>query len=220
MNATLDYILKKFNLKIDKDALIEIPNAGRNDLADWLRELDFNTGVEVGVAAGKYSEVICKANPQMHLYGVDPWQPYDGYKKHVKNEAFDKLYEETKARMVKYPNYEIIRDFSINTLKKFEDNTLDFIYIDANHEDPYITQDINEWSKKIRPGGIIAGHDYIRAGKARRNTEDAKEHWDVKDAVNKYIKDNNIRPWFLIGLNAKIQGMTRDNSRSWMWIKT
>lgn len=217
--STLDYILKKFNLKIGENNLIEIPNVGRNDLADWLRELDFKTGVEVGVARGEYSEIICKANPQMKVYGVDLWKGYEGYKHYVKRDTFNKLYREAKDRLSQYPNHEIIRQSSMDALKRFKNESLDFVYIDANHEDPYITQDIIEWSKKIRPGGVIAGHDYIRAGKARRNTEDAKEHWDVIAAVNKYVNDHKIRPWFLIGLNAKIPGMIRDSSRSWMWVK-
>ena len=218
MNA-LDYIANKFKIDLSTDSPIEIPNVGRNNLPEWLHDLDFKIGVEVGVAAGEYSEIICRANPQMKVYGVDPWEAYTDYKHYVKKDAFNKLYGAAKKRLAQYSNYEFIKDLSINALKKFKDTSLDFVYIDANHEDPYISEDIAEWSKKIRPGGIVAGHDYIKAGKARRNMNDAMEHWDVKDAVNKYVKDHNIRPWFLIGLNAKISGMIRDNSRSWMWVK-
>lgn len=217
---TLKYILEKFNLKMGEDALIEIPNVGRNDLAYWLHELEFNTGVEVGVAGGEYSETICKANPQMKIYGVDLWKGYEGYKHHIDKETFNGLYEEAKNRLSKYPNYEIIKELSMDALKRFANESLDFVYIDANHEDPYITQDIVEWYKKIRPGGIIAGHDYIRNSIAGKDEHDAKEDWNVKDAVNKFVTDNNIMPWFLLGLNAKKPGMIRDKSRSWMWIKT
>ena len=48
---TLDYVIKKFNLDVGKPSPIEIPNVGRNDLPHWLHELNFKTGVEVGVAA-------------------------------------------------------------------------------------------------------------------------------------------------------------------------
>jgi len=217
--STLDYILKKFDLKITENPLIEIPNVGRNDLPKWLRELDFKTGVEVGVATGKYSEIICIENPQMKVYGVDPWEGSVDYKNHIRKEDFNKLYTEAKERMAQYPNYEIIRETSEEALKRFDDESLDFVYLDANHEEPYISQDIAGWDRKLKPGGILAGHDYIRPGSARRSSEDAKEHWDVIAAVNKYIKKKGINPWFLIGLNAKILGMIRDNTRSWMWIK-
>ena len=51
----------------------EIPNAGRTILADICRELDFKVGVEVGVERGRFSEVLMKRNPQMQLYGIDPY---------------------------------------------------------------------------------------------------------------------------------------------------
>lgn len=217
--STLNYILKKFDLKIGTEPLIEIPNVGRDDLPKWLKELNFKTGVEVGVAAGKYSEIICRENPQMKVWGIDAWEGYIDYKNHIKREDFNKLYLEARERLSKYPNYEIIRETSEKALKKFTDESLDFVYLDANHEEPYISLDILGWYKKLKPGGILAGHDYIRPSSVRRSVEDAKEHCDVIAAVNRFVRENNIRPWFLIGLNAKIPGMVRDNTRSWMWIK-
>jgi glycosyltransferase involved in cell wall biosynthesis len=43
----------------------------------------------------------------------------------------------------------------------FADESLDFVYIDGNHQLKYVVEDIVEWTKKIKKGGIIAGHDYI-----------------------------------------------------------
>lgn len=219
MNSTLEYILNKFKLKMGNDYLVEIPCVGRDDLPNWLHELNFKTGVEVGVAKGKYSEIIVQANPQMKVYGVDIWKAYKDYKHYIDDESFNKLYEEAKNRLDKYSNYEIIRESSMDAAKRFGDNELDFVYLDANHVDPYISQDIVEWSKKIRSGGIISGHDYVRPSKSRRNVFDAEERWDIISAVNRYVKENNIKPLFILGLNAKIPGTIRDNARSWMWIK-
>lgn len=209
--TTLDYILKKFNITYDDktDMPIEIPNVGRNDLVSWLHELNFKVGVEVGVSEGVYSEIICKANPQLKLYGIDPWEKYGNYKKDIQASVLNEFYRTTLRRMSKYPNYEIIKDYSSKAVGKFADQSLDFVYIDANHKDPYITEDITLWSKKIRPGGIISGHDYIRA---------KRETGDVISAVNRYVKINKIRPWFIIGSNGKIPGTIRDATRSWMWI--
>jgi hypothetical protein len=43
----------------------------------------------------------------------------------------------------------------------FPDNSLDFVYIDANHAYQYVVQDIQLWYPKVKPGGYICGHDYI-----------------------------------------------------------
>lgn len=216
---TLDYLIKKYSLDLKKPSPIEIPNVGRNNLPYWLHDLNFKIGVEVGVAAGKYSELIAKVNPQMKVYGIDIWKGYKEYKEYVGDETFEDLFRQAKKRLTGCPNYEFIRELSMDALNHFDDNQLDFIYIDANHADPYISEDIQKWFRKLKSGGILAGHDYVRPSRYGKNTFDAQEKWSVIGAVNKYTKENNIRPWFILGLSAKIPGMIRDNSRSWMWVK-
>jgi SAM-dependent methyltransferase len=183
-------------------------------LAEWLHELNFKTGVEVGVAAGEYSEILCEANPKMKLYGVDPWLPYAGYRDYTRTSTFATLYADAKRRLEGRPNYEFIKEFSMDALRRFDDNTLDFVYIDANHQDPYVGQDIAAWHKKVRPGGILAGHDY-----ARPKGKDGSLIHNVKGAVQSYAADNNIKPWFVLGSFKAQKGEIRDSVRTWMWVK-
>src|SRR3989344_6123366 len=141
---TLDYILNKFNLTFDDNTRmpIEIPDFGRNQLAGLLHELNYKTAVEVGVAAGEYSEILCRANTQMKLYGVDIWAPYEGYRWYTKQSTLDSLYVKAKRLLDPYENYEFVKAFSMDALKRFEDSSLDFVYLDANHDDPFVTHDI------------------------------------------------------------------------------
>ncbi len=51
-------------------------------------------------------------------------------------------------------------------IKKFSDDAvndipkdMDFIYIDGNHDWEYVKSDIENYFKKVRIGGILAGHD-------------------------------------------------------------
>ncbi len=217
---TLNYIQNKVGFTWDKDSKlpIELPNVGRNILTEWLHELDFKIGVEIGVAAGEYSEIICLNNPQMAVYGIDSWAPYKGYRDYTKDSTFKKLYETTLKRMKTYRNYQIIKDFSEYALRYFADNSVDFVYIDGNHSEPYVSQDINGWYKKVKTGGILAGHDYARMrGKTESATLDT--NWQVKDAIQRFTKENNINPWFVLGAEAKILGTIRDDIRSWMIVK-
>jgi predicted O-methyltransferase YrrM len=56
----------------------------------------------------------------------------------------------------------------INVLKKnsweivetYKDESLDFVFIDARHDYLSVRKDLQVWFPKIKPGGIIAGHDY------------------------------------------------------------
>lgn len=195
--------------------VLEIANIGRVGLADLFHELNFKNGVEVGVAAGWYSSKIMERNPQLNLYGVDPWVPYRGYTDYTRTSTFSKLEDEAHTRLDKYPNYTFIKEFSEDALVQFEDNSLDFVYIDANHGDPYVSFDIREWYKKVRPGGILAGHDYTRS--AGRPPERPPKN-DTIDATNRFAKENNLI-LFILGTKAIHEGEIRDKVRSWMIVK-
>jgi hypothetical protein len=41
-----------------------------------------------------------------------------------------------------------------------KNESLDFVYIDADHEYKSVKSDYDAWRDKIRKGGIISGHDY------------------------------------------------------------
>ena len=40
---------------------------------------------------------------------------------------------------------------------------VDFVYIDADHSEASVTADLEAWAPLVRPGGILAGHDYCEA---------------------------------------------------------
>ena len=57
-----------------------------------------------------------------------------------------------------------------------EDESLDFVYIDARHDRASVEEDMRLWWPKIRKHGILAGHDYVNADFAHKITD---QHWDV-----------------------------------------
>lgn len=207
MNA-LNYIAKKYNLDLSQPSPIEITNIGRDQLTVLFKELGFKVGVEIGVLAGDYSELLCKNNPGLKLYGVDP---YKAYVQHKDQQQLDRFYEEAKSRLAPYKGYQFIIQPSLEAVKDFEDNSLDFVYIDGAHDFFNVTADLTFWTPKVKPGGIISGHDYIKRKEPTNHR--------VVEAILPYVKYNKISPWFILGLNAKIPGLIRDRHRSWMWVK-
>jgi precorrin-6B methylase 2 len=196
--------------------IIEVPNTNRELLASLLHELGLKTGVEVGVQVGAYSEVLCKYNPQMKVYGIDPWVPYSGMKDgslYLTKRRADKFFRMTERLLAPYPNYEIIRDYSMEAVKRFADESLDFVYIDGDHRYQFVLDDITEWTKKIRKGGLISGHDYYQGRANKRSIV------EVKPALLDYVRKNNVKPLFIWGSKAALPGELRDHCRSWSFVK-
>ena len=54
--------------------------------------------------------------------------------------------------------------YSTEAISNVQDNSLDLVFIDANHDYLFVKQDIELWKKKVKQGGIIAGHDYNYPG--------------------------------------------------------
>ena len=210
---TLDYILQKYHLNFDKETQmpITIPNFGRNNLPQLFRELDFKIGAEIGVMAGKFSEALIRDNPRLKLFCVDPWQAHSDYLDESSQKVLDAYYQNAKTLLAPY-NCELIRKYSLDAVKDFPEQSLDFVYLDGNHNLQNVINDISEWSKKIKTGGIISGHDY--------KLHKPSQHMHIYQAVNAYTDTHEIKPWFVLGRYNKKPDMIRDTSRSWMWIKS
>ncbi len=54
-----------------------------------------------------------------------------------------------------------IRKTSVEAAKDFEDGSLDAVYIDAEHDEASVREDIKAWYPKIKRGGVLSGHDFI-----------------------------------------------------------
>jgi len=210
--STLDFIQNKFSLDLNGRCPIEIPNFGRNNMAELFAELGFTIGAEIGVAHGKFSKIMLDANPNIKmLYGIDPYVPHKGYRDYVSNKTFTILRTDAIKALGNKRNYKFIEKFSLDAVKDFEDESLDFVYIDGDHCFEAVVADIAAWLPKVRKGGIISGDDYFRSkGNARIH---------LMDAVQGYTNAWGIKPWFVLGRQAKIEGEIRDSGRSWMWVK-
>lgn len=189
----------------------EIPNVGRNNLAQLFNHLDYRVGVEVGTEYGLYAETICKAAPRLKLYSVDPYRAYKGYREHRSQNKLNGIYEQASERLRRY-NHEFIREPSIKAAESFADGSLDFVFIDANHSLVHVVQDLVAWVPKVRREGIVSGHDFIR----RVNTGYAMH---VVQAVHAYTDSYGIKDWYVLGRKAIIEGEVRDKPRSWFFVK-
>jgi len=208
----LVWLATKYALCLDARPPIEIPDVTRIDLARWCHIFGYQTGIEIGVESGLYSEVLCQQNPGVRLFCVDPWKAYSGYRDHVSQEKLEGFYEATRARLAPFPRTTLVRKFSLDAARDFKDGELDFVYLDGNHALEYVIADLAAWTPKVRPGGLIAGHDYSRYK--------LPNQIHVVQAVTAWTSAKEISPWFLLGAQAKDEQHPRDAARSWCWIQS
>jgi hypothetical protein len=43
----------------------------------------------------------------------------------------------------------------------FQDNTIDFVYVDARHDFCGVYEDLSLYYPKLKCDGVMAGHDYV-----------------------------------------------------------
>jgi hypothetical protein len=135
----------------------------RNDLIKNLTNLIGNgKGVEIGVFKGEFSNHILN-NWGGTLYMIDVWRPLGNEYEDASNhkEHID-AYQQTMENIKGFEDRGImIRASSEISANMFQDESLDFIFIDANHAYDFVVDDINLWFSKLKKGGIFSGHDYI-----------------------------------------------------------
>ena len=97
----------------------EIPDASRDDLPDFFKEMGYKVGAEIGVYKGEFTQQFCKAG--FNMFAIDPWLFYADYQ-HPHQEIFDTIYEYTTKVLSPYPNCQIIRKTSMEAVENFEDD--------------------------------------------------------------------------------------------------
>lgn len=189
-----------------------IPDCGRRDLPQFFVDMGYKVGAEIGVYKARYTEKFCKVG--LKMYAIDAWQAYEEYNEPLRNfqDRQDFLYGHAQRALAPYPDTVIIRKFSMDAVKDFADESLDFVYIDAHHGFKHVTEDIYEWSKKVRKGGVISGHDYFESPESSPHPE-----IHVGYVLPGYTKAYHIDNWYVLEKENPPKG---DSERSWFWIKS
>ena len=153
-----------------KHGNLRMPNLkNRIELAKYFGELGFKTGAEIGVLMARYSEILFQNIPGLKLYCVDSWRQIPHHRA---------VAEAAREKLATY-NAVVIHKTSMEAVKDLDDESLDFVYIDANHRYRSVRDDITGWTKKVRKGGIVSGDDYY-------HLPDSK--YGVVEAVDEYVK--------------------------------
>ena len=141
-------------------------------------------GAEIGSAYGAFARQILKQWNGRTLHMIDPWVAHPDY-----SETYDftDFYQQCLNLEREDGRVVLHRTFSHDALSQFEDESLDWVYIDGNHSYQGITCDM-QWHFKVKRGGIVAGHDYY-------NNTHPPFHCEVRRGLDEFAKAIGVKPF-------------------------
>lgn len=135
----------------------------RAEFGELLNEMGLTElAVEIGVYRGEFASQLLDTWKGRYLYLVDPWESLSDYDDPMNSGDRNADLGSCLLRLEPHTG----RFFVRRTRSELEavhwpENTMDFIYLDANHEYEHVRQDLEIWWQSLIPGGIFACHDYL-----------------------------------------------------------
>jgi glycosyltransferase involved in cell wall biosynthesis len=145
-------------------------------------------GVEIGVDRGALSGYLLTEVPNLKLYMIDPWCIFPDDSTYTQSGDLvtartqaqrEEDYQET-LRVTEHAadRRRIFRNLASEVVDRCAPECMDFVFIDADHSYEGVKSDIEAWASKVRPGGLLCGHDY--------GMETWFPNWGVTRAVNEF----------------------------------
>ena len=180
----------------------------RQDFPKMFDEMGFKVGAEIGVYEGKFSAHILANSSLSLLHSIDSWCNVEGV-------SLQSILDTCKTVLAPFGSRSnIIVSSSHEASKQFEDESLDFVYIDADHRYDAVVDDILVWFPKVRKGGILSGHDYTisSAGKGigafqttpnqpcrgKKGVKKAVDEFVDKHGIKLHLTDKGCKSWWII----------------------
>ncbi len=156
----IHHILKRFNLIVGK----AFPRHSIRFAVEYFKGKEIDV-IEIGVYKGENVESIIECLNVQSIYLVDPRIELS----YRKLDGFDAC--------------EFLQMYSDDAVEKFP--KVDFIYIDGDHTYEQVKKDMDNYWKKVKKGGILAGHDIFRA----------EEDYGVAKAFVEFCSENKLKPY-------------------------
>lgn len=130
-----------------------------------IKEHDCQQVAEIGIFHAVLAQEVVKQCYLNRYYLIDPWRPFTGegtqpWVEEITLDSWDDMCQEAYRVFANCPEIRIIRLDSVRASKLFEPESLDMVFIDADHSYEAVSRDIQAWLPIVNDGGIISGHDY------------------------------------------------------------
>ena len=139
-------------------------------LAKLVNKHGLTHGAEIGVYKGATFFHLLDHCPNLHLIGVDSWLPLPSTQIKDITKGLSSYTARTPEKMIRmsrdvtakakaYQRATILRMDTVDAAAHVEDESLDFIFVDADHSTESVMADLQAWMPKVREDGWVLGHD-------------------------------------------------------------
>lgn len=149
--------------------------------------------LEIGCFLGSVTCTIKEACNTSNLYCVDIWsnEVHNTYLQGYDRKTINKDITSDSAEWRKNTNHlENVYMYKDNSLNVEFDTKFDFIFLDGDHTYNNVRAELIKYSKYLKQGGILAGHDYGCPPCTKAITEFATNNdlavWTMQDSVWHY----------------------------------
>jgi hypothetical protein len=150
--------------------------------------------VELGSEFGFWTYRAARNFPDAQIWCIDPW----GNPPPKKGGTGDRNFIEWEINTHEFRN----RVFPLRMLSQdasaFFNLPIDFLFIDGDHSVAGVERDLRLWTPKVRPGGLVVGHDWGDRHYGPRVQRGVDNVWGIKNVkVDKlYISANGMSDCF------------------------
>ena len=120
---------------------------------------------EVGSFVGLTTLLLTIYASPTKLYAIDSWKGSPG----IPSDPINKIYNSLRPDAIFQTFLDNTRQFnrtivtinipSPTAANFFPNSSLDIVFLDADHSTPALSADILAWKPKLKPHGVLAGHD-------------------------------------------------------------
>lgn len=126
--------------------------------------------VEIGAYLGRstlyLASRIKQSGKKIRVYVVDLWDGwfYDDYRQQTPMAESADVFWHFIRNVRRAGAEDVVCPLKMPSEKAsslFEDGTLDFVFVDADHGYEAVRRDLHCWFPKVKRRGVLAGHDYV-----------------------------------------------------------
>jgi len=160
-------------------------------IPELIKDIKNPIGIEIGTAEGITTEYLLNTREDLTLFGIDPYQIYTDWDGKIINSP--KTLVDFLKRVEPFGDrFNLIREKSDDVPDRFDDESVDFIFIDGEHTYNQLLKDCKNYYPKLKKGGFLFGHDYARIQPVNKAAN------EFAASVAKDIKTTQQDIWYII----------------------